>query len=161
MHGLWGWTFIKSEVCNLKTNQSVKCKGPKNKKKSLSLPYSCFETCTYTCQHEFSGALHIFSCLFYDNVYFFIHSQPVHHLYIIVYDALVLLWVQALHFQTQHQSVLAILVKAESWGDSLTVTVHSLWISGELILLRNQVTNLVLLYWNSCGSIDLFYWINM
>lgn len=134
-------------------------------KYSHFIPCSYFEKCAYTYQHEFSGALHMFSWLFHDKAYFSKRLQPIHQLYRILRDervgrsfcapALALQRAQTLHFQTQSQSVFAILLNVLSWGVSL-VTVLSLWISDELnLMVRIQDTNLVVL----CK--DLSCWVNM
>lgn len=66
----------------------------------------------------------MFSLLFYDKAYFLKRLEPIHQLYRILHDehvgrsfwalALALLQAQALHFQTQRQSVFPLLVNMQS-----------------------------------------------
>lgn len=153
------WTSIKNKVPNLKTNQSRRCKGVKYRNTAFSFLAVILKS---VLTHVNMSSQQPFTCLadfFYNKAYFSKCSQPIHQLYRILCDesvgrsfcapALVLLRAQALHFQTQCQSVFAILVNMQSWGGSfILVTVHTLWINDELILMvRIRDTNLVVLYW--------------
>lgn len=165
-HG--AWKCIKSEVCNLKTM------GTKVQKYSLFIPRCCFEMCTYTDQHDSSGALHIFcwlSFFLYNKAYFLIRSQPA--LYDFVWwicgqvPAPALLWDPA--SICRH-----ICEGAISRGSFILVTIHLQWKNdGSSLVLQIRNTNLVLWYWSrlyrsvllgkyvNIFTATLWYWVSV